>query len=221
MIPQSDYDLIRGLNVDIHNTECQFEYWENEFIENEYIYPKIIEIKNNLSETFNRTELVDFYRRENIATETKFIATMIWGHEAPAGSRRDARGPWKLSQMFEDSNSSQRIIRESTISTNEEIKASYKALNKNIKRCGPNFFTKHFYFLGKSLGAENYPVIFDDRVANGILKLSLSNDDCMEILKVSAKAKPEAYISFLRFVFEQARIIGCEPDQIEYYLFTL
>ncbi len=123
--------------------------------------------------------------------------------------------------MFADSDKSQRVIRQSSILTNEEIKESYKSLNKNIERCGPNFFTKHFYFLGKSLDIENYPVIFDNRVASSILKLSLSNNDCLEILKVSVKTKPEAYISFLNFVFEQARVIGCEPDQIEYYLFTL
>ena len=221
MIPKSDYELIRNLDIDSHNTLCRFEYWEEEFNSNAYLLPKIEEIKHELSESFNRTELVDFYRNSKIEIETKFIATMIWGHEAAAGGRRDSRGPWKLSKMFNIPSDSQQAIRQVNIDDEDQIKNSYKLLNKELDRCGPSFFTKHFYFLGKSIGRTDYPVIFDNRVANGITKLALLNDECLEMINISIKSKPEAYITFLKMVHNQSAIIGCEPDQIEYYLFTL
>lgn len=221
MIPESDYELIRNLDVDCHDTLCQFEYWEKEFDDNDYLLPKIEKIKHELSEIFNRTELVNFYKNPEIEIETKFIAAMIWGHEAADGGKRDARGPWKLSQMFRIPGDSQQAIRQVSIEDEKQIKNSYKLLNRKLTRCGPSFFTKHFYFLGKSIGKKDYPVIFDNRVANGITKLSLSNYECLEMVSVSIKSKPEAYIAFLNIVHTQSTIIGCEPDQIEYYLFTL
>ena len=101
-----------------------------------------------------------------------------------------------------------------------DIENAYKNIDKGIKRCGPSFFTKHFYFLGKSNSVNHYPVIFDNRVANGMVKISCSDSQCLDIVTVNAKTKAKSYLAYLKMVHEQADLVGCEPDQIEYYLFT-
>jgi Putative 8-oxoguanine DNA glycosylase OGG-like protein len=221
MIPMEDYERIRIIDTDCHSTCCLFQYWEDTFFGDDYLLPKIVDIKAKLTDTFTRSDLVNFYRNADIELETKFIATMIWGNEAPAGGRRDARGPWKLSKIFSDPAESQVAIRNTLIGNNTEIADSYKILDKTLNYCGPNFFTKHFYFFGKSQGLNHYPVIFDDRVAAGIAKLSLADQACLNMVNISANRKPEAYLNYLNFVFDQADKINCEPDKVEYYLFSL
>lgn len=215
------YELIRSIDVDAHRTQFAVKYWQDWFKDNKYMLDRISAIIDLLGESFTRTELVDFYRLTEIGAETKFIAAMIWGHEAAAGGRRDSRGPWKVSKMFSDTVGSERAIRSVSVSNSKDIAVAYSALNKALDRCGPNFFTKHFYFLGKSMEMNHYPVILDDRVANGLLKLSLPKQSCVDMVSISAVRKPAAYISYLDFVHKHASLIGCEPDQIEYYLFNL
>jgi hypothetical protein len=81
------------------------------FPANTSILQSLAIIKQALGESFTRSELVSFYMRHDVDLETKFIAAMIWGHEAPAGSRRDSRGPWKLSKMFDSPNAVNAILR--------------------------------------------------------------------------------------------------------------
>ncbi len=214
------YDSIRQINIDEHSTTCAYEYWEGDFADDEYLLPRVRKIKAALGPSFTRTELLSFYREPKISAETKFIAAMMWGHEAPAGSRRDSRGPWKLSKMFSDPTAAEHAIRSVSIGSPADITKSYKSLHKALDRCGPNFFTKHFYFLGKSAGIKNYPLIFDDRVANGLMKIYAGPSDFFDMVRVSAARKPDAYLNYLNFAFDQAARIKCEPDQIEYYLFS-
>lgn len=220
-IPSEMFDAIRGLNVDEHRTQCFYKYWEDEFPDETYLAAHLACIRESLGSDFTRSEIVDFYRRSEIKMETKFLAAMIWGHEAPADSRRDPRGPWKLSKMFADPATAQAAIRSVSVETPKEITLAYKLLDKTLDRCGPNFFTKHFYFLGKAKVLTPYPLIFDDRVANGLVKLAMSSQSSLDLVRVSAVRKPEAYLQYLNFAEREAKRIGCEMDQIEYFLFNL
>lgn len=221
-IPSEFDDKIREINIDEHRTACSYAHWESEFPEGTYLARHLAEIKGALGPACTRSELVDFYRRPGVAAETKFIAAMIWGHEAPAGSRRDSRGPWKLSKMFADPLAAQDAIRSVKVGSAAEIASAYKLLNKTLDRCGPNFFTKHFYFTGKAQGLkETLPLIFDDRVANGLVKIGLGNKHNLAMVQVSAARKPEAYLEYLAYANREAKRIGCEPDKIEYFLFGL
>ena len=221
LIPEEQFDAIRALNIDEHRTMCVYESWEAEFPTGTYVSRSIEVIKNALGASFTRSELVAFYQCSNVKAETKFIAAMLWGHEAPSGSRRDSRGPWKLSQMFAEPSDAESAIRSVSLESPEGITKAYKLLDKTLKRCGPNFFTKHFYFLGKAQGLDPYPLIFDDRVANGLIKIGLSNQATLDLVRVSALRKPRAYHEYLTLAKSEADRIGCDLDQIEYYLFNL
>lgn len=219
-IPKDQHDAIKSLNIDEHRTACAYEHWQKTFPTGTYLAPHIEIIKKALGNDFTRSEVVEFYKRD-VNVVTKFIAAMIWGHEAPAGSRRDSRGPWKLSMMFAKPQDAEKAIQSVSLQTNQEITQAYERLNKALDRCGPNFFTKHFYFLGKSQGINPYPLIFDDRVASGLIKTALSSYWEMDMVQVSALRKPTAYLKYLAFARQESDRIGCSLDQIEYHLFKL
>jgi len=220
-IPKSAYEIIRNLDVDEHRTTCAYEHWEAAFSNSEYLLNHIAIVKKALGKDFSRSDLVALYKDSSSKTETKFIASMVWGYEAPLGSKRDARGPWRVLEMFTNPHHSECAIQSVTLRTEEEITKAYRLLDKTLKQCGPNFFTKHFYFLGKSQGLDFYPLIFDDRVAHGLIKISSSQQSSLDLVRVSAVRTPEAYLKYLAFAKRESERIGCSLDQIEYYLFTL
>ena len=220
-IPESEFASVRALNVDDHRTFLTYQYWETRFSSNAFLRDEIARIKRDLGDGVTRSDIVQFYRRENLNSETKFIAAMLWGHGAAAGGQRDKRGPWKVEQMFARQVEAIQAIRSVSVETSEQITCSYSRLNRDIDRCGPNFFTKHFYFLGKSLNLDRYPLIFDDRVARGLVKTTSRDPAILRMVKIGALTKPRAYLSYLDFAQEQAECIGCSLEQIEYYLFRL
>ncbi len=219
-IPLDSYSFISDLDIDEHRTLIAYSYWEEQFPSGSFLHTHVARVKSGLGEGCTRSELVSFYKEHDVPPETKFLAAMIWGHEAPAGSRRDHRGPWKLSKMFADAQLSTDVIRSVSVATDQDIISSYKRLNKVLDRCGPNFFTKHFYFLGKATYGDSYPLIFDDRVATGFVKLRCTDGIILDSVRVSADRTPAAYLSYLKFAREWSQKIGCDLDKIEYFLFT-
>lgn len=145
---------------------------------------------------------------------------MIWGHEAGEGGKRDGRGPWKVSQMFCDPGRAKRVLAAVTASSGPAVADAYKALLGSLPRCGPNFFTKHLYFLGKAARVPSYPIILDNRVASGLARLAGLSSLAARMVDVSATRTVDAYLAYLRFVHAEAARIGCEPDQIEMFLFN-
>ena len=176
-------------------------------------------IRSEVGNSVTRQEIVDFYSDEKHEIEIKFMLSMIWGHEATENGRRDGRGPWKLMQMFKDRKMTDELIQSVNLSTEENLIVSYKTLDANIDRCGPNFFTKHFYFLGKASGLKDYPLIFDDRVANGLIQRILPDAGFLSLVSVSTIRRPEAYIKFLYLAHQIAHSAQAAPDQVELFLF--
>lgn len=211
--------MIRAIDVDQARTEISYPHWENHLSADRIMLDRLKLIRAKVGERVTRQEIVDFYADTNVSSETKFLLAMIWGHEAPEGGRRDGRGPWKLMQMFNDRENTDRLIQGVDITTDDQLIASYRRLDAQVERCGPNFFTKHFYFLGKASGVANYPLIFDDRVANGLIRLMLPDEGLLSMIHVSTLRRSEAYIRFLRFAHQIAQDAQAEPDQVELYLF--
>jgi hypothetical protein len=216
-INENFHDQIRKLDVNLHKTACEYKYWKDAFKGDAPVLQRLAKIEKTMGKTFGRLELVDFYKSA-AEIKTKFLAAMIWGHEAPAGGRRDARGPWKVEQMFKSLENST-VLDDVRVANNEEITTAYSNLDNAINKCGPSFITKHLYFLGKSMNTTSYPLIFDNRVSVGLVKISMNNPSCLNLVTIQAKRKAHAYVAYLRFAKEQANSIGCELDQIEYFLF--
>jgi hypothetical protein len=223
-IPLSHHQAIRETQVDQYPTLFEYPLWEKAFIgaAQEYLREQCKIIRTALGREVKRKQLVELYRDTNIDLGTKFIAAMMWGYEAPAGGRRAGYGAHRLCEMFTDRVAAIAAIKDVAIGDSAAIKRSYNRLDQALKKCGPNFFTKHFYFLGKSIDPEHFrPIIFDDRVAAGLVKIQVTNAGCLDLVRVSTLRSPEAYIAYINYVSGEANSIGCKPDQVEYYLFSL
>lgn len=220
LIPDKHFSIIRAINIDEYPTEFAVEHWAKHFQGNAPMSLHLSIIWDALGSSFTRSDLVSFYGRNNVDAETKFIAAMVWGYEAPAEGRRDGRGPWRVARMFAQLEGTANTIRAVRLETEQDIVTAYRRLNE-VAWVGPNFFTKHLYFLGKAQGLNPYPLIFDDRVANGLMKIAVSNPSNLGVVKIGASRTPEAYLQYLAFAKQEADHIGCALDQIEYYLFNL
>lgn len=213
------YSLIRAIDVNRVRTKISYSHWERRLEVDEVMTERLGVIKNKVGDSVNRKEIVNFYADSTVSLEIKFMLAMIWGHEATEGGRRDGRGPWKLMKMFENREATDLLINEVSLDTSKDLRASYKSLSENVARCGPNFFTKHFYFLGKALGVTNYPLIFDDRVANGIIQRLLLDSRLLSLVTVSTARRPEAYLDYLSMAYQIAQSAQAEPDQVELFFF--
>lgn len=223
-IPIAEYPNVLGQNVDAHSVTINYDPWQRKFPQGNYLYRHLNIVMNSLGATFNRAALINFYQNKDIDMVTKFLAAMIWGYEAPAGGQPARYGPWRVSKMLNNPIASANAINAVSLADNEQIESSYRLLDAALPMCGPNFFTKHFYFLGKSSGMNQYPIIFDDRVAAGLVKVEvppLIRGTLFDMVRVSAVRKPAEYINYLTYAQTQAALIHCDLDQIEYYLFTL
>lgn len=210
------FQKIRNLNVNSHKVTCDYKPWKKQFLEDGNLRDQIELIETSLGGGFGRSDLVRLYANENIAITSKFIAAMIWGYEAPEGGKRDNRGPYRVQKMFQSRDSID-TIQNVSIETEGDILNAYYNLARKIDQCGTSFITKHLYFLGKSRNVKDYPVIFDARVARGIVKASTYNDNCLELVQINTNKK--AYGGYLKYVKDQAKIIQCELDQLEYFFF--
>lgn len=210
---------IRAIDVDRVRTQISYPHWEQHLVADSVMMARLAVIRDKVGNSVTRQEIVNFYADTSVPIEAKFMLAMIWGHEATEGGRRDGRGPWKLMQMFKDRVMTDDLIRRVNLSTDESLMASYQTLDANVERCGPNFFTKHFYFLGKALAMTNYPLIFDDRVANGLIERMLPDASLLSLVRVSTMRRPAAYIEFLHLAHKIARVAQAKPDQVELFLF--
>ena len=223
-IPIEDHELIRSINVNEHYVTINYNNWFNKIKAGHFLHVPLLNIQNVLGNQFNRENLVSFYANPDFDNVTKFLASMVWGYAAPAGGQAAGYGPHRVSQMFIDPRASAAAINLVGIQNDNEIINSYKILDNTLKMCGPNFFTKHFYFLGKSFGINQYPLIFDDRVAAGLVKVNVPPENhppLLNMIRVSATRNKSSYINYLKYAWIEANSIGCNPDQIEYDLFNL
>lgn len=213
------YATIRAVDVNRVHTKISYSHWVKHLEVDAVMMARLEVIQKKVGECVNRQEIVNFYADASVSLEVKFMLAMIWGHEATEGGQRDGRGPWKLMKMFENRDATDSIIRGVNLTTCENLKASYKRLDDKVQRCGPNFFTKHFYFLGKALGLANYPLIFDDRVASGMIQRLLPDARFLPLVTVSTARRSEAYIGYLSMAHKIAQLARAEPDQVELFFF--
>ena len=218
-IPTRYHDVIRSIKVDGHPAECDYEPWLCQFDDDQTILDRIHEISDFLGTLVRRSALVRFYRTDADLL-TKFMAAMIWGHSAAPNERRDYRGPWKVKEMMYESNDLVADLEEVAIDDDESIRHSYELLaSKRVKRLGPSFLTKHLYFLGKATRQHVYPLILDDRVASGLVRMLAPRSGLTGLVSVKAMTKADAYIRYLAFAREEKERIRCSLDKIEYFLF--
>ncbi len=192
----------------------QYEPWLTYYQENEEMKRIIENIKKRVGKNITRQDIINYFKCENADEISKFILVMIWGHESDELGKRDGRGPWKVAEMT--SNLKIEFLKEAiTLICQGDTKKAYKLFmwpRSKLPRCGPNFFSKYFYFIGKSRGIQKYPLIFDDRVAAGLLKICQLPSNILGLVSVGAKRKDEAYLEYIRYFMRKQQ--NCNARQI-------
>jgi hypothetical protein len=159
-----------------------------------------------------------------------FLASMIWGFGGDREDTIDNRGPWRTQQITRNANPDFNEILKyaSDVMLEGRIGEAYD-LFKKVKWCGPAFFTKYLYFLGRGADKCRYPLILDTKVAKWLETL-LGKDKLRQFVRVERNKKQEIssvlrgvgeeYEKYLDLMREWARKLGCAPDDIECFLYS-
>lgn len=196
---------------------CQYKPWYKQFEKNKEVTCRIKTIEKAFGHKMTRKSIITFLSK-NADAISNFLAVMMWGHESDLNGRRDARGPWKVAQMTSDLASLGPLLDQTKERIkNGDVKEAYRCFK--VARCGPNFFSKYFYFIGKSLNIARYPLIFDNRVAAGLVRITVSDGDLLDLVTIQSTRNVNAYLKYVNTLHKWAAELQCEADQIELFLF--
>ncbi len=117
-----------------------------------------------------------------------FLASMIWGFAGDCETTDAGYGPWRAAQMMTSKDFDETLKKTSDLIRSGKIGEAYDKFDSaGIKWCGPAFFTKYFYFLGRAVGTD-YPLILDRRVAQALgSKRLLGNDNLSRVVHVNQR----------------------------------
>ena len=146
---------------------------------------------------------------------------MMWGYSSDGIGRPDNRGPSRVQEMTADITKLSKILTQTKKLIREgHLENAYQYFrSKKVPKCGPSFFSKYFYFVGRSLEVYNYPLIFDKRVASGLVNISVLNDSLLEFVSVQTITRADTYVKYVNLLHNWAKSMECEADQIEFFLF--
>lgn len=206
---------------------CEYGRWYDRFKGNQHITDCIHTIEDNLGGSFTRQDIISFHERNDINDITKFLSVMMWGYASDGNGRPDNRGPSRVQQMTSDHvYLSNLLVQTKQLIGAGRLREAYnefekkdESRKKKVPMCGPNFFSKYFYFVGKSLGLQRYPLIFDDRVATGLVNICVSSRSLLDLVSIQTIRRAEVYMKYFNLIHDWAEKLQCEADQIEFFLF--
>jgi hypothetical protein len=146
-----------------------------------------------------------------------FLATMIWGYN------NDEENGVVNTRLSLNDTQLYPVLRNTIINIeNQQVKVAYDDFK--VKGCGPAFFTKIFYFIGDICKTKPLPLILDRNVARFIHGICIEegwNPDVF--IKTSrnfyVKAYSEGYIRYINIMDSWAKMLCCNADNIEYFMF--
>ena len=222
MIPNEYHETIKNIDIDAVSTSCNYDPWIKTLAD---CYRTTIEsVQCFFGETISRTSLTDFYRQNNEKHLEHFLACMIWGYGAPEPANAAHYGPYRVNCMLEAGVES--VLGCVSVKDEDSVKDSYNLFREGrgnaFNQLGPSYFTKHLYFLGKAKKVDFMPVIFDTRVAAGIVHLNCHTRGMKSnFLKTVPKEGAGQYLDYLEYIDKCAKKIGCSPDQVELFFFNI
>lgn len=146
-----------------------------------------------------------------------FLACMIWGYGL------DANGPRNTKASLSAPTEARRVLI-NTLSRIKKIQIKEAYDEFVLAGCGPAFFTKFFYFIGKEYGIEPMPLILDSHVANFLEFLSKQEGWKQSLFtkrsqKGYVKRYTQGYIQYICSMDGWAKTLGCSADKIEYFMY--
>jgi len=202
------------------------ELWRSFFQDDPVLSNYLNEVMKECPESITRQQVQTYAYKLLTGTivnpKNLFIACMLWGYGP------DPNGPKNTKLALNDSKIDNVLHRSVGLLLCSKIKEAYEKFN--IKGCGPAYFTKFFYFVGKVHNLKPLPLISDSHVANYLEYLSetkrISDLNFFQVInskkqgKISRISKyTSGYIDYIQTLDKWADDIGCPADNIEYFLY--
>lgn len=140
-----------------------------------------------------------------------FLLTMIWGFGDTG------YGAFRTNNLISTAENLQLIKRGIDLAKEDNLEIAFQSLMK-IKGLGISYATKVLYFATRAAHKQEYALIFDNRVAQSLVRL-YANNEIAAILNVSPSSKFEDYQHYIRLIHRLAKQHGVEADAIELFLF--
>ncbi len=190
-----------------------FVYNKGAWTKTDTIYMTLAaDFENN---TIKRSDIIQAFREYKAGDSGSwvkpFLFTMIWGF-GPAGY-----GDHRTNNYFTGGKNQERIQQAFEAVERHDIQAAFQQLRK-INGLGVSFLSKLLYFAGKAKGMECYPLIFDRRVANALVKIYLP-DGLKNVVVAAPSDKWEDYEAYYLNLHEIAGQLDVEADQLEMFLY--
>lgn len=201
-----------ALTPETESTTYTPETWERYFHDD----PDYLEIHRRYPEALTRGNL-QILSTEAISDPRKirtlFLGSMMWAYGTIG------QGPFRTYYMLTDPAAAE-ILQKTILNIGwGQIIPAYDEFR--IRRCGPAYFTKFFYFTGLGSGPDPMPLMLDPRIARS---LRLLTDDLGLDFETLVKGTtsiahyPEGYLQYIRLLNGWSYELGCRPDAIEYFL---
>jgi len=198
------------------NQEVPFNIgpWQNNNLFNNNILGLFVNISDNFQDVISRENIINFFSNHNNNLLEGFLMSMIWGFgEANYG-------PSRVSKMLNIDDEVNIILNNAKVAISENgLIEAYNLIKNNIPQIGVSFISKFLYFLGRGVSVDNYPLIFDKRVATTMVRLCGLETDVYEIINIQPKTSAVSYKKYNDLIHNEAERINVEADQIEYFLF--
>jgi hypothetical protein len=168
-------------------------------------------------QSISRSEIAELAKNKN--ARKVFLATMLWGYGTVG------YGAYRTSIMVGHKNSENIIEKSFDLVSAGKYILAYKMFA--LPMCGAAFFTKYFYFIGLGSKISPLPLILDSVVANSLVQLGIDISMLARFTKnsggkiTSIRKYTDGYLRYVEIINNWAGEIGCRPDSIEKWLFTL
>lgn len=176
----------------------------------------ILEYENK---EISRNNVIDAYKEyfndRSVGFMKAFLLTMIWGF-ADTGY-----GTYRTNEYISSVNNRMKIQKAIDYINNqheEYLKHAFDELME-INKLGISFMSKILYFATRAKIRDNYALIFDNRVAVSLIKLSTPNE-IFEIVKIDPSSRFCNYQKYNQIMHDMAKKYNFESDQLEMYLFN-
>lgn len=147
-----------------------------------------------------------------------FIAAVMWGY----GS--NGYGAWRARKMLRDAKIRQALPRAWRQIRSGDMEVARKEFV--VSWCGPSFYTKFFYFIGRANNIKPMPLILDSRVIDTLdrkapkvaKKIAYCKRDEYGVL-ADFRIKRAGYSTYVNTLNDWAAQMKVKPDQLEMFLF--
>jgi hypothetical protein len=193
------------------------ERWRNYLHNNPVVTADLDMVIQKCPVKIGRKDVRDFARSARSGSygdiRRLFLACMIWWYN------RDPNGLPNTERALSDPRAEEVLTGTARGISHGEIKEAYDHFD--LARCGPAFFTKFFYFVGKEWQIRPLPLILDRHIAKFLhflggqegwhspLFAKLGPEGCV-------RRYGEGYVRYICAMEDWATELGCSPDNIEY-----